>query len=69
MTWTFRGMGKDKELAKMLLEIELNAKRIKHYPSYSAHALRIDDTNVNRVKAILRKIKSPRPLKFEVSNY
>ena len=69
MTWTFKGMGKDKELAKDLLAIELNAKKIKHYPSYSTHALRIDDTNVNRVKAILRKIKSPRPLKFEVSNY
>ena len=69
MTYTIKGIGKDKELAKTFLEIQLTARKIKTYPSYSSNAVRVDDRDIDRVKEELRKIKSPRKLKYELSNY
>lgn len=67
MTYTIKGLGKDKSLAKTLLAIELNYRKIKHYPSTSKDALRIDDADWKRTKELMEKIKSPRKLKFEIS--
>lgn len=69
MTYTFTGLGKNKKLAKTLLQIELSGRKIKSYPSYSKESLRIDDFDAERVKEIIKKIKSPKKLKYEVSNY
>jgi hypothetical protein len=69
MTYTFKGLGKDGHLAKVLLQIELNARKIRYYPAFSEEGIRIDELDLGKVKKILSKIKSPHPLKFEISNY
>lgn len=69
MGYNIKPFGKDKELASMLLRIELNAKNIKYEEGYHKETTRVDNTDSAKVRRMITKLKSPRPLSFEVSEY
>jgi hypothetical protein len=60
---------KSNRLGIDLLKFELTARKIKQETTFSKNAVRIGNSDYAKVRHILSKIKSPRKLKYEISQY
>ena len=50
-----------------LLRFEITAHKVKTYPTMSKNVVAIDNKDLGRVREMIKKIKSPKATRYEIS--